>query len=908
MRKKYLLDNEWRFVPEKIVHSGKMHSESYYGCKAGGIQGIAGRNFDDSQLRMVNIPHDYLTEVGFDEIYGSQSHGYKKTHNAWYRKTFRLDNIYADKHIYLCFEGISVFSEIYFNGSLLKRSFSAYSEIDFDVSDRAYFKDVPNVISVHVNAIDEEGWWYEGAGIYRNAYLYIKDKLHIAHNGMFFKPVFNGVSWDVKANALIENTGYDSDSFYIETIISDENNEIAHEQSDIFTVSGNEKISVDIEMHGVDAEFWDVDNPKLYKAKMNIYRNGELIDDEETNIGFRIIEVNEEGFILNGRKVYLIGTCNHQDHAGVGVAVPYFVNEYRIKRLKELGTNAYRCSHNPPTKDILDICDKYGMIVLDENRRFETGEEYIEQLETFVKRDRNHPSVVFYSLFNEEPYQGTSEGAKIYRRLKSRLVMLDDSRIVLGAASGGALEDEGTLPLMDIIGINYNYPIIDLIHNKFSDKPIILTESNSAIATRSCLKTDEDAHTIADFDEDCVSWGYTTKSNYKFVNERPFIAGFFVWTGFDYRGEPTPYEYPSQSSYFGIMDTCGFNKNLYYYSKAYYNKEPFIKIISKWNWNDGENINIKTVTNLENVELFLNGKSLGVKKSEILNQCSWDVQFIYGELKAVAFNDKVEVEDRVVTSGKADTIKLIPVNSTIKNNGIDGAIINVCVTDKQANIVLNADNKVSFRIEGDAVILGTGNGNQNSLEIDAMPERRLFEGWCQVIIRGEENAKAIKLIAESENLKSAETVFEICEAEKPMRLTSIDAQYLTNWRIYANEAEKPDSYINVEDNDMNTFIPYNVSDAYISTFTQGYRLFEINVRTEKETFYSIYFSKVNASKVELYADGNLITCKNDIKNSELKLNFKAENKQTLIRILMKADIDGKQSGFKNYVSMGSLDK
>ena len=403
------LDYDWRFHRGDIaMQKTNSHADSYSSCKSGAVVGPAGKIWNDADWRTVNLPHDYYAESDFNEN-NLLSHGYRTRCNAWYRKSFLLDEELEGKELFICFEGTAVNAEFYFNGSLMERSFSAYTETFFNITDRAYFDGRPNILSVYIKGLETEGWWYEGAGIYRHVRLYAKNKMHIAHNGIFGKPVLKkGTknSWTVEVETMLENSAYAEDAASVKATILDGETPIAEQILENISVAGDTQKAVLQKLSVSRPERWDVDNPKLYNLVVEVMQNGKCVDSEKTRIGFRTFHVDaEKGFFLNGRPLKIMGTCNHQDHAGVGVGVPDSVQYYRIKRLKEIGTNAYRCAHNLPAKEILDACDEIGLIVMDENRRFESRTEVLEYLDIMVKRDRNHPSIIFWSLFNEEPLQ-----------------------------------------------------------------------------------------------------------------------------------------------------------------------------------------------------------------------------------------------------------------------------------------------------------------------------------------------------------------------------------------------------------------------------------------------------------------------------------------------------------------------
>ena len=397
MRQEFILDKEWRFLPSAgVVEAQKQHSDSYNSSKAGQERGIPNMNFDDSDWKVVDLPHDYMTESEFspDNLI---SHGYKGRHDAWYRKSFVLPSELSGKHIMLSFEGMAVTARVYVNGSLMGRSFSAYAPLDIDITDRAFFGDRVNTIAVYIDGLSTEGWWYEGSGIYRHVRLYVKEPLHIAQYGVFAKPVLDEKTandWDLDVGVTIENSSYTRGACTVRAELWDGETKLADTESAPIFCDGDAKAEAKCTLRVENPRRWDIDTPELYTVKTILAdMDGNVIDTDSVKTGFRTFTVDaDKGFFLNGRPVKLMGTCNHQDHAGVGVAVPDSIQYYRIKRLKEMGTNAYRCSHNMPAKEILDACDELGMLVMDENRRFESRPEVIGHVEKMVLRDRNHPS------------------------------------------------------------------------------------------------------------------------------------------------------------------------------------------------------------------------------------------------------------------------------------------------------------------------------------------------------------------------------------------------------------------------------------------------------------------------------------------------------------------------------------
>ena len=857
------LDYDWRFHRGDIaMQKTNSHADSYSSCKSGAVVGPAGKIWNDADWRTVNLPHDYYAESDFNEN-NLLSHGYRTRCNAWYRKSFLLDEELEGKELFICFEGTAVNAEFYFNGSLMERSFSAYTETFFNITDRAYFDGRPNILSVYIKGLETEGWWYEGAGIYRHVRLYAKNKMHIAHNGIFGKPVLKkGTknSWTVEVETMLENSAYAEDAASVKATILDGETPIAEQILENISVAGDTQKAVLQKLSVSRPERWDVDNPKLYNLVVEVMQNGKCVDSEKTRIGFRTFHVDaEKGFFLNGRPLKIMGTCNHQDHAGVGVGVPDSVQYYRIKRLKEMGTNAYRCAHNLPAKEILDACDEIGLIVMDENRRFESRTEVLEYLDIMVKRDRNHPSIIFWSLFNEEPLQNTEEGAKIFRRMKSRVLKLDDTRLLVGAMNGFSMEGAGLE--MDVTGINYSIKAVDELHALHPDRPIIGSENNSAVSTRGCYVTDmEGAQVLNNYDEETVKWGQLVRETWDFTRKRDYFAGIFIWTGFDYRGEPTPFTWPSVSSQFGIMDTCGFAKDSFYFNQACFTTKPMVHILPHWTHKKGDTVRVMAVSNCDEVELFLNGKSLGRKPSDVCETAEWQVEYAPGRISAKAYrNGKCVAKDEQRTAGKPYAIRLMPEAASIMNDGADTAIVNCAVVDKKGIIVPYADHLIHFDIDGDGYVRGVGNGDPNSHELDHVPYRQAFCGLCQALITSKLGAKSLKLRAWSEGLEAAEIVFDVNEVPAPICPKNVTNYILDGFTMSAVTEEKPDAAAEIADNDMNSFTPIQfVKDVFQSDFRNGWRIYRTRPKAIKDGEYRLDFLRARFAYGEIYVDGKLV--------------------------------------------------
>ncbi len=904
MRYEFNLDREWQFHLGDVETAAlKSHSDSYSASKAGGERGVPNPGYDSSDWRVVDLPHDYFTETPFhpDNL---MSHGYRTRCNAWYRKTFRLPAELAGKHVFLSFEGMAVTARVYLNGSVMGRSFSAYAPLDIDITDRAYFGDRVNTLAVYIDGLTTEGWWYEGAGIYRHVKLYVKEPLHIAHDGLWIKPIYDKTTandWKAVCEATVENTGYMAKEYAIRAEIFDGDRVIACGESEVLTCPADSRTAASVTLEVKNPRLWDVESPELYPVKITLLENGEPIDADSTRIGFRTFTADKDrGFFLNGRPIKLMGTCNHQDHAGVGVAVPDSVQYYRIRRLKEMGTNAYRCSHNMPSRAVLDACDELGLLVMDENRRFESRPEVLGHVEAMVRRDRNHPSVVMYSLFNEEPLQGTEEGGRIFRRMRSVVDKLDDTRLITGAMNGGYSDADGAAAYMDVTGINYNVPDGVLGYREhYPDRPIVGSENNSAVSTRGCFRTDADRHVLDCYDEKTVPWGQLIRTTWKFTREHDWFGGIFIWTGFDYRGEPTPYtSWPSIGSQFGIMDTCGFPKASFWQNRVCFTKVPEMHLIPHWNWKVGETVRVMPISNCEETELFLNGRSLGRKASDVCDLPVWEVPFEPGRISATGYNGGVAVASaECVTAGAPLRVLLIPDRPYLYNDGMDAIPLTVCVADADGNILETADNKIHFEIIGDGVLLGVGNGDPNCLESDHEPERSLYAGYAQAIVQTKPGAKALTVRAHADGLESAETVLEIRETEQPAYIYAAVSRSVGGFSVTSETfTEKPDALAVIADSDMNslepvTFDPWSVKPG----FTAGYKYFRAFVRTARtanpdaQGRCEIVIRRLAAESAAIWAAGNCLF-DGAVGDQPLTVSFACDpDTEYELRILVKAD-------------------
>ncbi len=499
---------------------------------------------------------------------------------------------------------------------------------------------------------------------------------------------------------------------------------------------------------------WSVDEPNLYSAIVTVETDGKVRDGERVSFGVRTAVFDaDKGFFLNGKSMKIQGTCNHQDHAGIGAALPDRMQWYRLRILREMGCNSVRTSHNMPTPELVEACDRMGITMMCETRQMSSNPEGLDQLETMIKRYRNSPSIIIWSIGNEEftlQYAMADEGAKIAATMVRRCHELDPTRVVSAAVNGN--NEQGVSVPLDIIGFNYNIKMPDEFHKKHPGRPIFGSETSSAIATRGNYFTDPLRNTINSYDG-VVRWGETAEEWWSFYGSREWEAGGYAWTGFDYRGEPTPYGWPSVSSQFGIVDICGFPKDTFYYYKAWWRSEPSLHLFPHWNFEgkEGEAIPVWVYSNLDEVELLVNGRSQGRQKVPRLRHVEWKVKYSPGVIEARGFKGGTLVlTEKRETTGETVAIRLTPDRKEINADGEDVVILTVEALDKEGRAVPTADNSIAFKIEGEGVFLGVGNGDPNCQQSDKEPKRSLFNGLAQLIVQSTKRPGEIHIEASKE--------------------------------------------------------------------------------------------------------------------------------------------------------------
>lgn len=877
------LNHGWRFCEKdySVLPIGCTHDDVYNFVKAGGYKGPAQLIFDDSGWEDVILPHDWVTKHEFDNK-AILNHGYKRRGIGWYRNKFSLEESDRSKQIFLEFEGMSANSLIYLNGQLIYRNFSGYQSFCINISDMANYGTVPNILAVRIDASAWEGWWYEGAGIYRPVWLIKKPFIHIAYQGQWINPVQKGDgSWEVRVETTIENTGAAPGVIQLLTEIQDENGDIIDKKSEKVLTEGWREYTIKQEFSVLSPKLWSPEFPHLYRCRVSIGGEENEFPGQEdyqmTEFGFRTFQIKpDSGFWLNGINRKIKGFCCHQDHAGVGVAVPYAVKEFRIKKLKEMGADSYRCAHNTDP-EILEICDKLGMIVMEENRVFSTAQDNMERITAMVKNARNHPSVFFYSIFNEETLQGTGKGQRMAARIQAHIKKYDPTRPVLGAFNGGYMEEQGASAVLEVIGINYNQKMYNEVHAKYPEKPIIASETSSAFAVRGEAESHQEKRIFNTYGDEHAAWGDRAQETWKQVNTKDFVAGNFAWTGFDYRGEPTPCTWPSVSSFFGALDTCGFRKALGDIYEALYKEEPVIHLEPHWTWDadPGNPVRVRAVTNCEAVRLYLNERLIAEQLAEPYTVPEFVIPYEPGALRAEGVNGGIPVcADEAVTAGQAERIRLECSKRTMVPDGLDAVILNIYAEDNCGNIVPDADDLICFAVTGGAEIAGTGNGDPNSHEPDAAESRKLFHGRAQVILRNN-GQEPVTFKAFSNSLGTAEITFEISRSEIFPRVKAVSQQVVEGWKLYNRLFDiLPEGGILTESNDMNSFEPVSFEghpQAYLTGKYLKYALFRTKYDIDDYIpGMALYFGGIKG-KAWIYMDNRLIAQKENGKEQDLTI-------------------------------------
>ncbi|MEZ4998575.1 MAG: beta-galactosidase GalB [Bacteroidales bacterium] len=756
--------------------------------------------FDDNGWRELDLPHDWSIEGEFSQDNPATPGGGALPGGiGWYRKTFRMNAADRERLTYISFDGVYRNSEVWINGNYLGKWPYGYSSFRYELTPWLKYGEEENVVAVKVdNSAQPNSRWYSGSGIYRNVWLTTTDKIAVDHRGTFVTtPEVSTGAALVRVSTEIRNSTGLKATLRLETTIYDaDDRRVAKTETDQVEVPST-GTTVAQELTVKNPGLWSVDNPQLYRVVTTIQSGQLLADSYETVIGIRSFEFDrEKGFVLNDEPVTIRGVCNHHDLGCLGAAVNTRALERQLEILKEMGCNGIRTSHNPPAPESLDLCDRMGFIVMDEafdiwktgktefDYHLDFDEWHRRDIEAMVLRDRNHPSVFIWSIGNEvmEQWERDGSGETIATELAGIVRSLDDTRPVTAACNDPAPHNPVIASgALDLIGFNYHDTLWTRFPETFPEGKFIGTETTSALATRGSydmpsevirrwpVRWDQPFRdgnpdlTCSAYDNCSAPWGTTHRDSWRLIRDNAFLTGMYIWTGFDYLGEPTPYWWPARSSYFGIIDLAGFPKDVYWFYQGEWTDKDVLHIFPHWNWNPGQTVDVWAFTNCDEVELFLNGSSLGrqIKGRDDFNLI-WKVPFEEGTLLGVGYRNGEEImRSEVHTAGEPASLALSPDRTELKADGADLSFITVTVVDGAGIQVPHADNMVTFSVEGPGTIAGVDNGSQTSMEPFRADYRKAYNGKCLVVIKTGKEKGEIRVTASSEGLPDAVTVLRV---------------------------------------------------------------------------------------------------------------------------------------------------
>ncbi len=762
--------------------------------------------------RKLDLPHDWAIEGPFDNKYNARNGGLPFHGTAWYRKSFKMDKADEGKTINIIFDGAMSDSRVWVNGEYVGRRPYGYVGFAFDISSLLNYDGSENIIAVRLSPKDLSARWYPGAGLYRNVWMSINEPVHIPLWGTYVTtPTVTDKVGVVNVETDIVNKGEMNAVAKVTYTVIDKNNKAVGSKTRTVEVPALGKISTGAWINVENPMKWDIETPNMYTMKTEVKLNGTTVDLDETPFGIRSIEFNTEGFFLNGRKIRFNGVCLHHDNGALGSALYERADERKLQIMKDMGVNAIRTSHNPPAPEFLDLCDKLGLVVLDEifdgweipKTENDYGlffDEWSERDVTdILLRDRNHPSVIMWSAGNEILEQGLKEDGWLYaKRLANIIRKVDPTRpSTIGFNNYPNPYDRNMAQQVDIAGVNYKPLHYGWLRDKYPQMPLYASETSSCTSTRGVYHLPIEKYEthpslyVSSYDLIGPPWAYPPDVEFDAMEKFPFMMGEFIWTGFDYLGEPTPYggkdnstngywngHWPVRSSSFGAVDLCGLPKDRFYLYQSHWTTEPMIHLLPHWNWQGSK---VKTIpvfvyTNCEEAELFLNGKSLGTKvkgkdlatiKVEFTRyegktfdskyRLAWDVPYAPGELKVVGRKGgKVIVEDVIRTAGKPASIQLEADRSTIDADGRDLSYVTVTILDKDGNVCPLADNLVNFTVKGAGKLIAVDNGDSATTASFQVPYRKAFNGKAMAILNSNKGEQGeMTLTATSKGLKSA---------------------------------------------------------------------------------------------------------------------------------------------------------
>jgi len=752
-------------------------------------------NLNDSEWRTLDLPHDWSIEGEFSEDNPATTGGGALPGGiGWYRKTFTLPHADSTRLIFIDFDGVYRNSEVWINGNYLGKRPYGYSSFRYELTPYLKYGNEKNIIAVKVdNSQQPNSRWYSGSGIYRNVWLITTEKIYVDHWGTFVTtPVVTEKSAKVIVKTKVHNSAENNQTLKLTTKIIDKNgNQVAEVNSEKI-IPKDSSIEFVQNLVVENPDLWSIENPNQYNAVSTVEYDDKICDDYETAFGIRTFRFDiDKGFFLNEKQVKIRGVCNHHDLGCLGAAVNSRAIERQLEILKEMGCNGIRTSHNPPAPELLDLCDKMGFIVMDEafdmwkkgktkyDYSLDWDEWHKRDLEAMVLRDRNHPGLFIWSIGNEVIEQWDKEdssGIVIANELASIVKNLDNTRPVTANCNDqDPLNPVIRSGALDLIGYSYGHNDYHLFPEVYPGKKFIGSETTSALATRGHYDMPSDSirrwpprwdlplldgnpdNTCSAYDNCSAPWGSTHEETWKVIKKYDFLSGMYIWTGFDYLGEPTPYPWPSRSSYFGIADLAGFPKDVYYMYQSEWTDKPVLHLFPHWNWTEGEMIDVWAYTNCDEVELFLNNKSIGTKRKNYDElHLVWRLSFNSGKLEAVGRKDGKEIISSVLqTAGTPSKIVLESDRNEIEADGRDLSFITVKILDANNVIVPYAENLINFDITGEGKIVGVDNGLQTDLDSFKANHRKSFNGLCLAVIQSTEQAGQITLKATSEGLENA---------------------------------------------------------------------------------------------------------------------------------------------------------
>jgi len=779
----------------------------------GDAAGAEQAGFDDHAWRSVRLPHDWAIEGPFDVKCNARSGGLPFHGIGWYRKTFTMPAAAQGRVVTIEFDGAMYNSEVWINGHFLGNRPYGYVGFEYDLS--AYLNyGGENVMAVKLSPEDLSSRWYPGAGLYRNTWLEIKDPVHVAHWGTFSTtPVVTDREAQVALATTVENSGKTDMTVQVASIILDPTGqEVAMELAPL-TIAAGAKAKLDQSLTVRNPARWDLAKPQLYRAITELRHKGRVIDRHETRFGIRTIRYTAtEGFLLNDHLVRLNGVCMHHDLGSLGTAVNRRATERQIEIMKAMGVNAIRTSHNPPSPELVELCDRMGVVLMVEafdvweipkvpngyNKFFRAWHD--RDLRDMIRRDRNSPSVVMWSVGNEILEQARDDGAVLTEELVRIAHEEDPTRpVTVGFNNYPKPYQNGMADAVDLVGMNYKPLYYSVQKGKHPNWIIYGSETSSITSSRGVYHLPIEKYKthpslqVTSYDIIGPPWAYPPDVEFDAQEKNPTVLGEFIWTGFDYLGEPTPYggkdnstngywnaDWPARSSYFGAVDLAGFPKDRFYLYQSHWTTQPMVHVLPHWNWagHEGELIPVFAYSNCDEVELVVNGQSLGRKRSGIdktpilvsfLNypgptfdtkyRLHWDVPYVSGSIKVIGYkNGKPAAEQEIRTAGAPAGLTLTPDRPVIKGDGYDLSFITVRVVDANGVFCPLADNKIDFTVSGPGEIAAVDNGNAATTDPFQASWRRAFNGMALVIIRSAPGGSGdIELTATSAGLAPTQT-------------------------------------------------------------------------------------------------------------------------------------------------------